>query len=127
MNFDQLIRFAVDQGASDLHLQTAASPLLRINGQIRTLESPPVSGEELAAVHPLDQARAHAEQFDQALVARSRLCPRDRGRRPIPLQRLQPSGYAGDGAARRPAQGPDDRRAESTRPCFTISPFRCAG
>ena len=42
MNFDQLIRFAVEQGASDVHLQTGASPLLRINGQIRTVESPPV-------------------------------------------------------------------------------------
>ena len=47
MNFDQLIRFAVEQGASDVHLQTGASPLLRINGQIRTVESPPVTGEAL--------------------------------------------------------------------------------
>jgi twitching motility protein PilT len=47
MNFDQLIRFAVGQGASDLHLQTGASPLVRINGLIRVVESPPVSEEEL--------------------------------------------------------------------------------
>ena len=47
MNFDQLIRFAVAQGASDLHLQTGASPMVRINGLIRVVESPPVSEEEL--------------------------------------------------------------------------------
>ena len=38
MNFDQLIRFAVEQNASDLHFQTGAAPLLRINGQIRNVE-----------------------------------------------------------------------------------------
>jgi twitching motility protein PilT len=47
MNFDQLIRFAVEQGASDLHFQTGASPLLRIGGLIRAVESPPVSADEL--------------------------------------------------------------------------------
>jgi twitching motility protein PilT len=47
MNFDQLIRFAAEQGASDIHFQTGASPLLRIGGQIRAVESPPLTGEEL--------------------------------------------------------------------------------
>ena len=47
MNFDQLIRFAVEQNASDVHLQTGAAPLLRINGLIRSVESPPVSAQEL--------------------------------------------------------------------------------
>ncbi len=47
MNFDQLIRFAAEQGASDIHFQTGASPLLRISGQIRAVESPPLTGQEL--------------------------------------------------------------------------------
>lgn len=47
MNFEQLIRFAVKQGASDIHLQTGAVPILRINGTIRTMESPPLSADEL--------------------------------------------------------------------------------
>jgi twitching motility protein PilT len=47
MNFDQLIRFAAEQGASDVHLQTGAAPLLRINGQIRSVESPPITAEAL--------------------------------------------------------------------------------
>ena len=55
MNFDQLIRFAVEQGASDVHLQTGASPLLRISGLIRTVESPPVADRRPAAVHSVDQ------------------------------------------------------------------------
>src|SRR5262249_26041716 len=40
-------RFAVEQGASDVHLQTGAAPLLRINGLIRSVESPPISDAEL--------------------------------------------------------------------------------
>jgi twitching motility protein PilT len=56
MNFEQLIRFAVEQGVSDLHFQTGAAPLLRINGLIRAVESPPISDEELRAfilsIHP---------------------------------------------------------------------------
>jgi twitching motility protein PilT len=47
MDFDQLIRFAVEQGASDVHLQTGAAPLLRINGQIRTVDAAPVAGSDL--------------------------------------------------------------------------------
>jgi twitching motility protein PilT len=47
MDFDQLIRFGVEQGASDVHLQTGAAPLLRINGQIRTVDAPLVAGPAL--------------------------------------------------------------------------------
>jgi twitching motility protein PilT len=47
MNFDQLVKFAVEQGASDLHFQVGASPLLRINGLIRAVEAPPVADQEL--------------------------------------------------------------------------------
>ncbi len=56
MKFEQLIRFAVEQGASDLHFQTGAAPLLRINGLIRAVDSPAVSAEELRqfilSIHP---------------------------------------------------------------------------
>ena len=58
MNFDQLIKFAVEQNASDLHFQTGASPLLRINGQIRNVESPPLTDGRPAAVHPLVATQA---------------------------------------------------------------------
>jgi twitching motility protein PilT len=47
MNFEQLIKFAVDQNASDLHFQTGAAPLLRINGQMRNVESPPLTADTL--------------------------------------------------------------------------------
>jgi twitching motility protein PilT len=67
MNFDQLVRFAVEQGASDLHLQTGASPLLRINGQIRAVESPPVENEELRQFILSLRRGLTADKLDEAL------------------------------------------------------------
>jgi twitching motility protein PilT len=69
MNFDQLIRFGVDQGASDVHLQTGALPLLRINGQIRTVESPPITEGELRQFILSIKPGLTAAQVDQAMVA----------------------------------------------------------
>jgi twitching motility protein PilT len=68
MNFDQLIRFGVEQGASDVHLQTGASPLLRINGQIRAVESPPVANQDLRQFILSIKKGLTAEQLDQAMV-----------------------------------------------------------
>ena len=68
MNFDQLIRFAVEQGASDVHLQTGASPLLRISGQIRTVESPPVANQDLRQFMLSIKKGLTAEQLDQAMI-----------------------------------------------------------
>ena len=47
MTIDQLLRFAVEQGASDLHLQTGAAPAVRITGQLRTVDVPPLSDAQL--------------------------------------------------------------------------------
>ncbi len=68
MNFDELIRFAVKQGASDIHLQTGAVPTLRINGSIRTLESPPLTAEELKAFILSLSKRVTEANFDQVLL-----------------------------------------------------------
>jgi twitching motility protein PilT len=69
MNFDQLIRFGVEQGASDVHLQTGAAPLLRINGQIRTVDSPPVSNQDLRQFIISIKKGLTAENLDEAMVA----------------------------------------------------------
>jgi twitching motility protein PilT len=68
MNFDQLIRFAVEQGASDVHLQTGASPLLRISGQIRTVESPAVTGEALRQFIVSIKPKLTLDHLDEVLV-----------------------------------------------------------
>jgi len=54
MNFDELIRFAIKNDASDIHLQAQSPPMLRIAGKIRTVESPSlVPGELLQFISSL--------------------------------------------------------------------------
>jgi twitching motility protein PilT len=82
MDFDQLIRFGVEQGASDVHLQTGAAPLLRINGQIRTVDAPPVIGSDLRQFilsikhgmtpEALNQAMYEGLDFSYAITGLSR-------------------------------------------------------
>jgi pilus retraction protein PilT len=59
MNFEQLLRFSLDQHASDIHLQPGAPPALRIAGQLRTVEGQTVPAEELqsfiASIAPPDE------------------------------------------------------------------------
>jgi twitching motility protein PilT len=47
MNFDKLLRFSVQNGASDLHLQAGSVPMVRISGDTRFLDSPELTREEL--------------------------------------------------------------------------------
>ena len=47
MTIDQLLQFAVQNQASDLHLQTGSPPRLRIVGQVREIESPPLKDDQL--------------------------------------------------------------------------------
>jgi twitching motility protein PilT len=43
MNFEEILRFAVDQGASDVHVQAGTPPLLRIAGEMRRLDMEPLT------------------------------------------------------------------------------------
>ncbi len=69
MKFEQLVMFGVEQGASDIHLQTGASPLLRISGQIRAVESPPVADNELRQFILSLKPGLSAEKLSEAMVA----------------------------------------------------------
>ena len=47
MTIDQLLLFAVDQNAADLHLQTGAVPRLRIGGLVREIDAPALTDEQV--------------------------------------------------------------------------------
>jgi hypothetical protein len=68
INFDQLIKFAVEQNASDLHFQTGAAPLLRINGQMRNVESPPLTNEVMRQFILSLRPKMTADELDLQLV-----------------------------------------------------------
>lgn len=67
MTIDQLLRFALDQGAADLHLQTGAPPQLRIVGQIRQVDSPPLTDEQIREFIRAIGPRAVADDINQAM------------------------------------------------------------
>ena len=47
MDISELLIFAVKEGASDLHLSAGEPPIVRIHGDMRKLEVPPLSKEEV--------------------------------------------------------------------------------
>jgi twitching motility protein PilT len=61
MDVKKLLQFAVENGASDLHLQAGAAPMFRISGQPRFAEGKPITAEDTTeAILTLvpDQTRA---------------------------------------------------------------------
>ncbi len=47
MDITQLLTFGVEQGASDCHLSAGEPPMLRIHGDLKKLDHPPLSKEEV--------------------------------------------------------------------------------
>jgi twitching motility protein PilT len=68
MNFDQLLKFGVDQGASGIHLQAESTPQLRIGGLIRNVEGAPVKGDELRAFIASVAPKPFADDIDRLLT-----------------------------------------------------------
>lgn len=45
MHIDQILRFAIENGASDIHLQVGYAPHVRMGGQVRAVDSPALTDE----------------------------------------------------------------------------------
>jgi twitching motility protein PilT len=67
MNFEQLLKFGVDQGASAIHLQAEATPELRIGGLIRNVEGPRLKADELRSFIASIAPKSVAEELDRSL------------------------------------------------------------
>jgi len=50
MDIAQLLSFGVQQGASDCHLSAGEPPMLRLNGEMKKLDHPPLSKQEVHAM-----------------------------------------------------------------------------
>lgn len=82
MTIDQLMTFAVAQGAADLYVQTGTVPRLRVDGLVREVDAPPLADEQVrgfiraiaprAVADDLDAAMARGVDFSYALGAKSR-------------------------------------------------------
>ena len=72
MNFEELLKFAVDQGASNAHFQAGSSPQLRLGGLIRNVEGAPIDAAHLAQVHPGHRASGDRGGFRRGRLPRPR-------------------------------------------------------
>jgi twitching motility protein PilT len=68
MNFEQLLKFGVEQQASSIHLQAESPPQLRIGGQIRNVEGAAVKAEELRAFIASIAPKPLADNIDRSLA-----------------------------------------------------------
>src|SRR5262245_31772739 len=68
MNFEQLLKFGVDQGASSIHLQSESPPQLRIGGLIRSVEGAAVKADELKAYIASIAPKLFSDDIDRALA-----------------------------------------------------------
>jgi twitching motility protein PilT len=68
MTIDQLLQFAVAQSASDLHLQTGSPPRLRITGQLRELDVPPLTDEQIRQFIRAVGPRTIIDDIDEAMA-----------------------------------------------------------
>ena len=46
VSVQRLLRFAIEQNASDLHLSSGDSPMLRVSGDLVRIDVPPLSPDE---------------------------------------------------------------------------------
>ena len=110
MHVNDLLKIAVDSGASDLHLKVGSFPMMRVRGALT-----PATEDETA--RPRGRRRDErgrdvdgaAPEVQGSAGSRPRL---QRARpRPLPLQHLPAARHRRPGAARHPDADPDDRRA----------------
>ncbi len=71
MNFEQLLKFGVDQGASAIHLQAESSPQLRIGGLMRNVEGSPLKADELKAFITSIGPKSVVDDIDRSLASGS--------------------------------------------------------
>ena len=66
MDITELLGFSVKQGASDLHITAGMPPLIRVDGDMRKINVPPMDHKEVhALIYEImtDKQRKDYEQF----------------------------------------------------------------
>ncbi len=67
MTIDELLAFGVRQGASDLHISAGLPPLLRVDGDMRRLDLPPLAPREAQALVYAVMADRQRKEFEERL------------------------------------------------------------
>ncbi len=67
VNLSQILSFAAEKGASDIHFQVGSPPLLRHQGELFPLKHPPLSEEDMVAIGQTLAKYGDAEKFKKEL------------------------------------------------------------
>jgi len=65
INIYELLRFTVNQGASDLHLSTGSIPMIRVHGSMRKMAMPRTDSETMWAIVRTVLNRDQLERFEE--------------------------------------------------------------
>ena len=114
MEIDELLRYTVERGASDLHLKVGNVPFIRVDGAL--------TPTEFDVLTPTDTETFATSLMSRAQEARVRRDERGRPghtldrRRPIPGERVPSAGRGGARDPARAQRGADVRGAPAARP-----------
>ena len=67
MDISQLLNFAAQQNASDLHLSSGLPPMIRVHGDIKKLNVPDLTHEEVKALVYAIMSDLHRKTFEETL------------------------------------------------------------
>jgi len=67
MEISELLAFAIENGASDLHLSGGGPPVLRIDGNLRRIKAGPLSGDAIRAMLHTVMSEAQRAVFEAEL------------------------------------------------------------
>ena len=95
MDITELLAFAVKNKASDLHLSAGLPPMIRVHGDIRRINLPPMEHEDVHAMVYDIMSDAQRKMYEE--TPRVRLLLRDAQPRALPRQRVQPAPRRGGG------------------------------
>ncbi|MFC1765980.1 type IV pilus twitching motility protein PilT, partial [Planctomycetota bacterium] len=68
MDFDNLLRTAVKNDVSDLHIQALSPPMMRVNGKIRTVDMPAIDNEQILKFISAISTEADCDTLKTALM-----------------------------------------------------------
>ena len=95
MDITELLAFAVKNKASDLHLSAGLPPMIRVHGDIRRINLPPMEHEDVHAMVYDIMSDAQRKMYEENLECD--FCFAVPEPRALPRQRVQPAARRGGG------------------------------
>ena len=114
MHVNDLLKIAVENGASDLHLKVGSYPMMRVRGAlVPATEDKRLDHEDVVAMSAAIMSTSQRQKFKEAQEVDLAYSVPGLGR--FRVQRLPAARHRRPGAPRHPDADPHDRRARACR------------